>query len=135
MHWHSTAALIILAAAGGVEAQTNRPQDPPLVETRLVERVELGLPPAYTGTTSPVQQATVRAQVEGQILNLDVNVGDTVTAGQALAQLDDRLLQASLSEAQATLAAIEAELAESEANISRAQSALAQAETQLTSKP
>ncbi len=69
------------------------------VEKRDVNSVLTGV-----GTIEPVSQATVAFPVSGTVKTIDVEVGDTVTAGQQLATLDTQSLDATLHQAEATLA-------------------------------
>jgi trimeric autotransporter adhesin len=55
------------------------------------------------GTIEPVTQAAVAFPVAGTVASVNVNVGDTVTAGQALAALDVSALTATLHQQQAAL--------------------------------
>ncbi len=80
----------------------------------------------YIGTTQPVQTVALRSQVEGQLLQLTVDVGDRVSKGQLLAQLDDSLLQAEVGKAQAELAALNSEVVRAEGEV---QAALAEVES------
>jgi len=74
----------------------------------------------YTGTTRPNQQVSLRAQVEGQIVSLSADVGDAVTQGAALGQINSRLLAVDVSEARAELEARRSEVAQAQAAVGRA---------------
>ena len=54
----------------------------------------------YAGTTEPIQQVSVRSQVEGKLLTMNVDVGDKVKLGQTLATIDATLLQAIVNQMQ-----------------------------------
>ncbi|MBP6850397.1 MAG: efflux RND transporter periplasmic adaptor subunit [Rhodoferax sp.] len=58
----------------------------------------------------PVRQATVTAQVGGNVLALRVKVGDRVRRGQPLVRLDDREVRANTARSDAAVAQAEAEL-------------------------
>jgi len=58
----------------------------------------------FVGTLYGNEEVTLSSQVEGQIKSLSVDLGDAVTAGQVLAQVDDDQWRARLREADATLA-------------------------------
>lgn len=88
----------------------------------LIEAIE------YIGTTQPVKEIILRSQAEGQLIDLTVNIGDRILAGQIIARLDDSLLQAEVAKAEAELASFFAEVMQSEAEI---ESALAQVESAL----
>ncbi len=62
-------------------------------------------------TIEPVSQAAVAFPTSGTVASVDVRVGDTVTAGQALASLDPVALTQSLHEQEAALAQAKLDLA------------------------
>jgi RND family efflux transporter MFP subunit len=64
---------------------------------------------ALEGRLEAVKQATVAAQTAGNVLALRVKAGDTVRAGQSIAQIDGRDSQASVARSDAALAQAEAE--------------------------
>ncbi|MEO0541636.1 MAG: biotin/lipoyl-binding protein, partial [Cyanobacteria bacterium P01_A01_bin.105] len=86
----------------------------------------------YTGTTRPIQQVAIKAQVAGRITVLPVDIGDRVIAGQVLAQLDGDLQTATVNQEQAELSARRAEAAQTNVAIIDAQAAVVQAEAALT---
>jgi len=63
------------------------------------------------GTIQPVTQATMSFPVSGQVASVPVQVGQQVSAGQTLGELDTTSLQGSLATAQSTLASAQAKLA------------------------
>ncbi|NJL02880.1 MAG: efflux RND transporter periplasmic adaptor subunit [Spirulinaceae cyanobacterium RM2_2_10] len=101
------------------------------VETALARVQSLDEPQIYTGTTQPRQLVSLRAQTEGRLLNLAVDVGDRVSQGQLLGQIDDRLLATLLRQAQAELAARESEVAQAIATASDAQAQVDRARLEL----
>jgi len=102
-------------------------QGPPPVDVAIARTDNLREEPEYTGTTAPVQEVSLRSQVEGQVLSLRVDVGDAVKQGQSIGQLNDNLLKASLNQAEAELASLKAEIASAQNQVSNARAAVEQA--------
>lgn len=110
------------------DAQSQSPEEENStpVDMAIAQRSKLREAPEYTGTTVPFQEVSLRAQVEGRVINLNVDVGDTVKKGQAIAQLDDTLLRTALNAEQAELAALRAEVARAQNQVSNARAEVEQ---------
>ncbi|HZV78266.1 MAG TPA: biotin/lipoyl-binding protein, partial [Candidatus Binatus sp.] len=65
---------------------------------------------ALTGTVVPARQGNLASVISGTVRDVNVQIGDHVTAGQVLVQIDDSTLQAQLSQDEATLAEAQARL-------------------------
>ncbi|MBD2309203.1 efflux RND transporter periplasmic adaptor subunit [Chroococcidiopsis sp. FACHB-1243] len=102
-------------------------QQPPAVEVAIARTGKIRTEPEYTGTTLPLQEVSLRAQVEGRILKLLVDVGDRVKQGQVLAQQDNTILRTALNQEQAELAALKAEVARARNQVSNAKARVEQA--------
>ena len=76
--------------------------------------------PEYTGTTNAFRVVSLRSQVEGRLLALNVDVGNAVKGGQVIGQLDDALLLTALKQAEAELAARKSEVARASTQVSNA---------------
>jgi HlyD family secretion protein len=85
----------------------------------------------YTGTTQPQQEVVLRAQAEGQLRQLNVDVGDRVQKGQTLAQIDASLLNAAAVEAEAELASRQSEVSQLQTQVSDAETVVEQSRLQL----
>ena len=79
--------------------------------------VELSLP----GNIVPLTEARLNARAEGYLVRRLVDIGDRVTAGQLLAQIDTPELDQQVSQANAALAQAHATLRTSRANLVRDQ--------------
>ncbi|HEY9825045.1 MAG TPA: efflux RND transporter periplasmic adaptor subunit [Stenomitos sp.] len=93
---------------------------PASVDVKVAQIGTVQTPLEYVGTTQPYRQVSLRAQVEGQLLQLNAYVGDAVGQGQVLAQIDDKVLTTAVIEAGAELAALESEVAQARAQVSEA---------------
>ncbi|MDD2557708.1 MAG: efflux RND transporter periplasmic adaptor subunit [Desulfuromonas sp.] len=84
---------------------------------------------AAVGTVQPSSQARIEAQVAGQVNAVRVNGGDIVTAGQVLVVLDDRQLQARLSQARQALKTAVSQREQARQAVHAAEAAFAQAQS------
>ena len=109
------------ARRGGVT-----PVDVAIASTGLLQQ-----PREYTATTEPVRFVSLRSQVEGQLLALTVDVGNRVTRGQVIGQVDDSLLRTALNQAEAQLATLESEVARAKAQVSNARTDIERARLEL----
>jgi RND family efflux transporter MFP subunit len=67
------------------------------------------------------RQATVASKITAKMVELDIEEGDHVKAGQIIAKLDDTNIRAALEQARAQLAYAKAGLAETQVNLANAQ--------------
>ena len=139
--WLGAIAAVGLVGASGCGwmprsvAQPGPPQQaddqPVAVEVQAVGTGSVAAALTYTGTTRPAQTVTLRAQVEGQIVDLVVDVGDAVSSGQVLARVDPDLLAVGVNQTQAELSARQSEVAQAQVAVSDAQTAVEQARLQV----
>ncbi|MBD2068713.1 efflux RND transporter periplasmic adaptor subunit [Leptolyngbya sp. FACHB-671] len=104
---------------------------PPSVDVMVAETAPLESAEEFTGTTRPFREVSLRSQAEGQLLDVTVDMGDPVERGQVLARLDNRLLTATVIEAQAEEAARQSEVASLQAEVSDALTLVEQARLEL----
>jgi HlyD family secretion protein len=104
-----------------VGATTPSTEDLPLVEVAIAQTGSLGRVQEYVGTTLPLQEATVRVQVAGQLKSLAADVGDQVKRGQPLARIDTNVLKAEVDRAQGELSARQADVTRAQNQNSSAQ--------------
>lgn len=106
------ALVLIVAALAGCHA--NNAGDPkPLVEVKVARAVEtdVSIVVRAPATVYPREQANIASRLTAPVLELKARKGDSVSAGQVLARLENRDLLAQRAEAAAALADAEASLA------------------------
>jgi len=98
--------LAILLIGGGylyLRTNSSQPTESASGETLQTAKATTGdlvLFASGTGTVSPAAESSFGFNTSGQVTQINVNVGDTVEAGQVLAQLDDTYAQIELAQAQ-----------------------------------
>jgi membrane fusion protein, multidrug efflux system len=101
---------------------SGRPAQPP--QTVRVAPVVLGDMPLTVdalGTVTPFETVTVRTQIAGTLQSVAFTEGQTVKAGDFLAQIDPRPYEAALAQAQGQLAKDEALLGQAQSDLARYQ--------------
>lgn len=94
------------------------------VETGLIRDVG-----QFSGTLIPKSQFVVAPKVSGKLKKLYVNIGDRVTKGQVVAQLDDEEYQQQVAQAEADLRVARANFEEARSALELARKDLERAET------
>lgn len=95
------------------------------MRTVVAVATPVGLGNTYAGEIKPRYESSLGFRVGGKILRREVNVGDSVRAGQVLARLDARDLALSQASSQASLAARRAQYEIALANFERDKKLLA----------
>lgn len=108
--WMVTAAVLLAVAVAAYFLWFNK-QDKVEYITEDVKRGNLSVSVSATGVVSAAQKVTVGAQASGQIKKLYIKVGDQVTKGDLIAQIDPTTQQNTLQTRRAELAAQNAQLA------------------------
>lgn len=128
--WLAVAVVVAAAGAGGwlwLRPSAADPAADPVTATATVDTQRDTV--SATGTVAPARRADLRFAVDGEVAEVRVAEGDTVTAGQVLATVDDELLAADATAAAAELDAARARLDDqTAAGASDTQLAAAQAE-------
>lgn len=91
------------------------------VTAATVQAADMPVIVTAPGTVEPLANVAVRPRVDGQIVEVAFNEGDTVREGAVLFRLDDRLVNAQIAQAEANIAKDEASLRDAEATLSRRQ--------------
>jgi RND family efflux transporter MFP subunit len=73
----------------------------------------------FDAVLQPMRQATITAQVGGNVLALRVKAGDTVKRGQPLVRIDDRDMRAAVARSDAAVTQAEAEARNAEVALAR----------------
>jgi membrane fusion protein, multidrug efflux system len=104
------------------EDSSGRPAQPP--QTVRVAPVILGDMPLNIdalGTVTPFETVTIRTQIAGTLQNVGFTEGQTVKAGDFIAQIDPRPYEAALAQAQGQLAKDQALLGQAQGDLARFQ--------------
>ncbi|MBI3933338.1 MAG: efflux RND transporter periplasmic adaptor subunit [Acidobacteria bacterium] len=102
---------------GGGNFGTNRP---PLVEVGMATEGVVRERLALVGALRPKQQVEVVPKITGRIQRLLVDVGDSVTEGQLLAELEGEEYEQQVLRAEATLAVANATISQRQAELANA---------------
>ncbi|MDD0837577.1 efflux RND transporter periplasmic adaptor subunit [Curvibacter sp. HBC61] len=100
------------------------PPPEPAYITAPVRRADIEDTVLANGTLKAFRQVSVGAQVSGQVRSLKVKLGDTVSKGQLVAEIDSLTQQNTLRNAEAALASAAAQMRSAEATLNQADLAL-----------
>ena len=106
--------LALAACGGGADDQS-----PAGLETAVVQRADLELTVAATGTVEPILVIEVKSQASGEILEAPVELGDQVVKGALIARIDPRDVQNAFQQADADLEVARASLQVAERQLER----------------
>ena len=126
--------LVLVVAIGWAVLGRGKNGAAPGMEKKIevVERGDFQMRISATGNLEPLLDVEVKAQVEGEVINLHVDDGDYVEKDQVLVELDPELYQEELKQARADVSAAKAQRTQAELNIKlrkeRLESELTQAE-------
>lgn len=124
--WVVLAALLI--AAGGYWAWRSMPAEQKAPTTVAVTRGDIERTVLATGVIQASSLVSVGAEVSGPIKALNVALGDSVKAGDVIAQIDSLNQENAVKSAEAALASVNAQKSQQEANLAQAQAALQRAD-------
>jgi macrolide-specific efflux system membrane fusion protein len=116
--WLVLPVLMAVAGAGwygwssyGKQAAT----DTVVTETPLRGDIENSV--TATGLLSPIKDVDVGAQVSGQLKSLKVEIGDSVSQGQLIAEIDSASIETQIEIAEAELANLQAQMIDKQAQV------------------
>lgn len=101
-------AIIVLAGGGGFSYYRmvylpNQTTDEPTLQTATARQGDLVIYASGTGTLVPAAEASFGFGTSGQVSKIDAKVGDSVQAGQLLAELDNSTQQIQYDQAKRAL--------------------------------
>jgi macrolide-specific efflux system membrane fusion protein len=102
-------AAVAIAAGAAIAWARSRPGPPPAVITAPVTRGDVESAVLATGSLEPAKVVSLGAQVSGQIRSLAVKLGDRVTKGRLVAEIDAVSQRNALRNAEAARATVEAQ--------------------------
>lgn len=111
-------AMGALAAAACSTGEAAEDGGPRLI-TAEATRGDLLIRAEATGTVEPVRMVEVKSKASGEILTLYTDIGDVVTRGALLAEIDPRDVRNRYNQVQADLTVAQAQLEISEAQLQR----------------
>lgn len=115
--------MIVLAGIAGIAGWWRHRAVGPteqLYLTTPVSRADIADTVLATGTIKALRQVNIGAQVSGQVKALSVVLGQRVTAGELVAEIDPRTQQNQLRNAEASLHSYEAQLRVKQATLAKA---------------
>lgn len=123
--WAIVVIVIVLAVAAAILLHGRKKPAPAPVATPVsASAAKLADVPVYIdalGTVVPTRTVTVMTQVNGILASVDFKEGQHVKAGQVIARIDSRALEAQLVQAQGTLLHDQAALANARLDLTRYQ--------------
>lgn len=122
-------AVIVLVLAGIVYANFAFKRAPGIeINVEKIERRDLEAIVSASGKIQPKKSVSISAETMGKVVNLTVNEGDFVKAGQPLLQIDPRNLETQVQNREASLSAARSTLEQTKAQVENARTALKQAQ-------
>lgn len=97
-----SAALLLTACSKDSDKPAKKKKPVHLVETASVKLESVGLTQIRTGSLTSPREVKIFNQEEGTIIEMPYFEGDTVSKGDVVVRLDDKILRANLTRAQAT---------------------------------
>lgn len=122
--WAIYAGLTVAAIVLILVVRSFLSDDTPQYDTRPVERGDLTVTVSATGNLKPINQVDVGSEQSGLITKVFVDVNDSVTRGQQLAELDPSRLKDTVAQSRAQVASAQAGIAQAKASVSLSKATL-----------
>ena len=144
--WGVLASVVLVGAGVLAVSRRTAPRSPEEnldALTVVVDQTDITAQISATGTVRPVRTVNLSPKTSGRLVQLYVEQGDSVAAGQVIAQMDDSEVRSRLGQAQAAVDRARAELlrleagsrpediAEARARVNRAQADVASSQARL----
>jgi membrane fusion protein (multidrug efflux system) len=113
------AAALAIGVAGCKKADAPPPPAPPEVQVMTVALQDVPIYQEWIGSLDGSTNAQIRAQVSGYLVAQEYKEGGFVKKGDVLFQIDKRVFQAALAQAQAQLDVVQAQLGKAELDVKR----------------
>jgi multidrug efflux system membrane fusion protein len=105
------------AAGRGRRGQNNQPSQPVMVQAAAIGDLNIYL--EGLGTVVPLANVTLRAQIAGQLMEVDFKEGQLVKQGDLLAVIDPRPYEVAIQQAHGQLVQAQAQLQDAQINLTR----------------
>src|SRR6187402_1119510 len=127
--WSLLILLVLLIAAAAVKAR-QKPKGES-VETEKVSLKEIRETVSASGKIFPEKEVKISSDVSGEIVELFVEEGDSVVAGQILAKIDPEAYVSAVERGNASVSGAKSELARSKSAIETSTAQIEQIKAQL----
>jgi membrane fusion protein (multidrug efflux system) len=117
-----------LSVSGCRQGNAKPAAPPPVVEVAEIIQRDIPVYSEWIASTDGIVNATIRAQVQGYLVQQNYREGDFVRKGQLLFEIDPRPFQATLSQAEAAERQAMAALTQAEATLEEAKAQVARQE-------
>jgi HlyD family secretion protein len=108
--------ITVVAMVGMSACQTQPDGQSEEARSAVVERGAMLVSVSVSGSIEPLAQVNLAFEVPGEVVEVLVEVGDSVSAGDALARLDTKQLELQVQQAETALAMAEAQLVQLQAD-------------------
>lgn len=120
-----SAVCLLLGCSGGDQSSPNAPRPVPVRAAQVLQQ-DLQVQVKALGTVTPLNTVVVRSRVDGELVKVLFEEGQSVQQGQLLAQIDARPFEVALAQAQGAAQEAEVELRNSQSELQRFNDLLAQ---------